>query len=945
MCKDNVCCVCVCVDHTKIKQQLRLSCLIWIAQTPLKTIHVGYPCKSCVCTCCLPCDPNGEFGHWCIVVYRVMISYVLVIVILVESDNLFWRIVWILLIMSIWIVTIFFTKCTTRDDINMTMERSAHNLVLAGVSGEIEDLTFFGANIDVKADGDVLNQKVSGKDFGLGYRQVTPVLFAVIKGDIVSLKWLLKQGVNVGFDALMVGSQYHQAKIIDFLLGDYRVNEESLFNVNDQSSKNNTTLLMAAMQNDTFASDLRNYNAKAQRDTLKILINKYNADLNLQDKDGDTALMVGLKEIIRLCLMVDKKKIHKMILTKVEILLSVGKGKIDLNIQNNKGGTAVIYAAKEGLNKVLEILKNHGADFKITDKDGHNALNMATNELAYDTVNYLLDEKIFDINEKDKVNGETPLIIAMKKITLAMAMKKSTLMKWLRRSNEDEDSFTSLHAITLVGSKIDKTRMLNMLLNVNNIDVNVINNNGDTAFMVGAAQGNDEGLGILVSKAGDKIDFNVRNNNGENVAMCVAKAMIFDDINANDTKTVEMLKLLRQHNVDFKIKDNYGNSLLSLAVMKSKSMVIEYLLNENLVDNVNDADNNGDNAAMKVVHVDDDPQALTILKLLRHHNADVNIREGNALLLRSMIRNNEKVIKYLLSEKLTDVNDVSHHGNSTELMIDTQETNIEILKLLLFKACDTIDYVNYRGEPACMEAIHCSRDEARSVQVLKLLTQYDCNLNARDNNGNTLLLTATCTPNVLAVEYLLDKKLVSVNETNNDNSTALTLAVKNRHNQEKSVEILKLLKRYNADFNVRDDEGNTLLLCAAQEVNWMVIEYLLNEKLANVNEVNEYGETALMQVMSDPKDLELKKVEKTFYVLFHAFNADPNITNDSGKTALMIGVNAYEARFGTVRCFISVCGNSIDYDIKCDGKSALDMARNREHNDIVRLLYKKQATK
>ena len=547
---------------------------------------------------------------------------------------------------TLFILFVVFALSTVTDkwiryDISVTMERNMDNLVLIGTIEEIQDLTLFGVNMET--GDDVLNQKVSGKEFGFQTTRLTPVLLAVIKGNVDVLEWLLQQGADIGRhnQALILASQFHQAKMIDFLMHVSNANEELIFDVNYQSSAHKTTPLIAAMRRDTFATREDNFNERAFRDTLEILIDKYNANVNLQGRDGRTALMVGLQRKKRqlFASYYQLDNLDEIMCKKIKLLLSIGEGKINVNIQDKNGATAVIYAVEKGLIDLLPILKDQGADFRIEDKKGHNPLNTAANMYHTKIMEYLLDENIFDINEKDSVTGDTSLMVAMN--------KNNYLLTWREQEN-----------------------MLSLLLN-KNADVNATNKHGETALMLGIESCNLDGLKILLSKAGDIIDVNARDNRAEN-------------------------------------------------------------------------------AAMKLVSVDNGFNSVEIWKLLRENNVDVNVRTGNAILLQAMIRNNESTIEYLMSERLTEVSD---DVDASTLMISSKDMNIEVLKLLLRKVGDTIDYGKHLrkcGETAVMEALKNSRDETRAVDVLKLLRQHNADfegqrmrLFSRAPNGTLLVIAAS----------------------------------------------------------------------------------------------------------------------------------------------------------------------------------------------------------
>ena len=129
----------------------RLSCLIWIAQTPLKTIEVAFPCEMCngcvdnICLwfwCCggfcgdiyINNRNDANFGHWCVMMYRILVSFGLLFANLIHVDNDSYYF-YILLFSAIFSLA---TSCnlswmsTTwlRNDVDVTMERNAENLVL-----------------------------------------------------------------------------------------------------------------------------------------------------------------------------------------------------------------------------------------------------------------------------------------------------------------------------------------------------------------------------------------------------------------------------------------------------------------------------------------------------------------------------------------------------------------------------------------------------------------------------------------------------------------------------------------------------------------------------------------------------------------------------------------------------------------------------------------------
>ena len=86
---------------------------------------------------------------------------------------------------------------------------------------------------------------------------------------------------------------------------------------------------------------------------------------------------------------------------------------------------------------------------------------------------------------------------------------------------------------------------------------------------------------------------------------------------------------------------------------------------------------------------------------------------------------------------------------------------------------------------------------------MKTLIQYGADINARCINGVTLLHFASRYSKQEIVEFLLKSNQISVNTTNNDQSTPLMFAcIDGGH-----LDNMKTLIQYGADINARDING------------------------------------------------------------------------------------------------------------------------------------------
>lgn len=163
------------------------------------------------------------------------------------------------------------------------------------------------------------------------------------------------------------------------------------------------------------------------------------------------------------------------------------------------------------------------------------------------------------------------------------------------------------------------------------------------------------------------------------------------------------------------------------------------------------------------------------------------------------------------------------------------------------------------------------------------------------SRGETPLLIAIDTENSNMVNYLLKQgadpnKTVSV--LGYKTIVPINNAVCKASFNKNSNKIVKYLVEAGANVNLVDNKGNSPLIYAVSNPpNIKLIEYLLSQN-ANVNHRNTYNTTPLMIAAKfDIWDIGYKHQKITVAQILLNHGADPAMSNAEGKTALQIARN------------------------------------------------------
>ncbi|MHA7841004.1 MAG: ankyrin repeat domain-containing protein, partial [Gammaproteobacteria bacterium] len=322
-------------------------------------------------------------------------------------------------------------------------------------------------------------------------------LASAVSGDVSTVSWLLgldaydiERCDQCGWTAFLCAAQEGQLEVLKFLQGqgaaidavdnngDTALHLASLFSgdvltvswllglegcdIESRGQYGRTAFLLAAAQ-------------EGQLEVLKFLQGQ-GAAIDAVDEDGDTALHFA--------------SWSGDVLT---VLWLLGLKGCDIERCGQYGRTAFLLAAEKGQLEVLQLLQEKGADIHAVDKEGNNALHLASLFSGdVSTVSWLLGLEGCDIESRGQY-GRTAFLLA------AAQEGQLEVLKFLQGQGAaidavDNNGDTALHLASFLSGDVS---MVSWLIHHGKLNINSCNKNQKTAFLLAAGQGHLEILKVL----------------------------------------------------------------------------------------------------------------------------------------------------------------------------------------------------------------------------------------------------------------------------------------------------------------------------------------------------------------------------------------------------------------------------------------------------------------
>lgn len=574
---------------------------------------------------------------------------------------------------------------------------------------------------------------------------------------------------------------------------------------------------------------------------------------------------------------------------------------LDINETDQRGATPFLYAVKRDATASIKQLLKHGADPLTQEENGYSPLHIALQHNHVEIINILLDENavVKSLNEDHtKRDKYTPLMVAtthtefaiikqlidlganindkdsQNRTVMSMVLANphaddiEPIMEYLIEKGadipyNDPDDFYGRYRKNpeyILHSAIESKASNHVIKTLIDSGMNVQENNprGRTPFAIALEMQNYDAAKMLL-EAGASMDLGNKSWHNDPISLLLDKP--------EDTTVYRLLDLVIQHGADVNAEDKDKVTPLHQAVTKDVPGYLNYLIANGANIHAVSDDINKETPLLRACR----QQKVEAAKTLRRSGARVTDTDanGNTILHAAVNSGNQEIIRWACATQVDT--DAKNEKQETALIKALKSyQGIEPALYLAEATQHPINAVDDKGKTLLHYLVEDGRVDNLEA-FLKSPYAKDIDLNIKDNQGQTALITATMNNNVTIMERLLEAG-AHINTTDAYGRTALYVAVSKEMNNTvdlllkhdanvlvvprgdkrsymhhaaecDSIKLAETLLSKNIPLDKQDQDGNTPLHIAAKFNNASFAEFLL-DKGAKTDIVNNVGFSA-----------------------------------------------------------------------------------------------------
>lgn len=435
---------------------------------------------------------------------------------------------------------------------------------------------------------------------------------------------------------------------------------------------------------------------------------------------------------------------------------------------------------------------------------------------------------------------------------------------------------------------------------------------GNTALIIAAAYHSNPNVITSLFEFGLKAD--TKNNFGYDALTLAAYH-----------NNLPVVRTIADNLINVNSRDAEGRTPLMAAAVRGNDIIMQYLIHQGA--DFNAADNHGvtvldyynKRGYLKTLPFKPTPFATLAEQLNQEYNFIAqNHLKYNTMLQQGIYQQNADELVAEAIANNADIDKLNTNGCTTFLNAVIANAPLSVLEKLLNANAD-INSTCQTGKNALMHVLETPEQTLPTQQKTErvhFLLDRSININTKDENGDTALITAAKNNAPAGLLQILLNAGAAINATNKSGETTLMTAIK-QHIPAASV---KTLLHQGADVNKADNSGESPLRHAvknnsAPEVIQALLENGADTKTPDIN-----GETPLWYALNH-------NLPEETTALLASFDANINDLNAEGDTPLLFALK-HDLPALVVKNILS---NGADPKIRGrDGKNAYDILKSKQ---------------